>query len=246
MSWSLAALGVAVFLVAGGVKGLVGLGLPTVSIALLAVVMPVPEAMALLTLPTIVTNVWQAAVGGRFMPLVRRLWPLILTVCVVVWLTVSFVGRKAPTWAMPVLGAVLIVYGAMGLGKLRFHVAERWERWASVPVGAASGFVAGIVGVPIIPLMPYLQALEMKPAELVQALGIVLCAVMITITATLAGYGVLDAPRAAVSAAAVVPAMAGMWCGQRVRRRLSVDQFRVVVFVALLLLGVHAVLKSLY
>ena len=55
-----------VFLLAGTVKGLVGLGLPTITIALTSLVLPLPEAIALIALPTIFTNVWQAAVGGNF------------------------------------------------------------------------------------------------------------------------------------------------------------------------------------
>ena len=70
--------GLAVFLLAGTVKGLVGLGLPTITIALTSLVLPLPEAIALISLPTIVTNVWQAAVGGKFRIIVRRQWPLIV------------------------------------------------------------------------------------------------------------------------------------------------------------------------
>ena len=104
-------------------------------------------------------------------------------------------------------------------------------------IGAVSGFVAGVVGVPIIPLMPYLQGLDIKPSELVQTLGVVLCATSFTLTLSLLSFGLLDGPRAVVSAAAVVPALAGMWLGQRIRQRLSVEQFRLAVFWALLLTG---------
>jgi len=56
--------GLAVFLLAGTVKGLVGLGLPAISIALMSLYLPLPEAIALISLPTIFTNIWQASVGG--------------------------------------------------------------------------------------------------------------------------------------------------------------------------------------
>src|SRR5947199_77162 len=101
------------------------------------------------------------------------------------------------------------------------------------------GFVAGVVGVPIIPLMPYLQGLDVKPSELAQTLGVVLCATSLTLTSSLLFFGLLDGPRAVVSAAAVVPALAGMWLGQQIRLRLSVEQFRLAVFWALLLTGLY-------
>jgi uncharacterized membrane protein YfcA len=93
--------------------------------------------------------------------------------------------------------------------------------------------------------MPYLQALEIRPAELVQTLGIVLCATSLTLTGSLLHFGLLEGPHALLSAAAMAPSMAGMCIGQRIRARLSLEQFRVAVFTALALTGLYTVLSRL-
>lgn len=231
--------GLAVFLLAGTVKGLVGLGLPTIVIALTTLVLPLTESIAMIALPTIFTNVWQAAVGGNFRRILRRQWPLIVPLAIVLYLTMWLVGQKGPDWAFLVLGTVLIVYSGLGLFRVRLHIHADLEKPLAPLIGMVSGFVAGVVGVPIIPLMPYLQGLDIKPSELVQTLGVVLCATSLTLTSSLLFFGLLDGPRAVVSATAVVPALAGMWVGQQVRLRLSVEQFRLAVFWALLLTGVY-------
>ncbi|TAJ35374.1 MAG: sulfite exporter TauE/SafE family protein [Reyranella sp.] len=233
------AFGLAVFLLAGTVKGLVGLGLPTITIALTSLVLPLTEAIALIALPTIFTNVWQAAIGGRFWVILRRQWPLIVPLMIALYLTMWLVGQKGPNWAFLVLAAVLIVYSGLGLLRIRLHIHADLEKPLAPVIGVVSGFVAGLVGVPIIPLMPYLQGLDIKPSELVQSLGVVLCATSLTLTVSLLNFGLLDGPRAIVSAAAVVPALAGMWVGQQIRRRLSIEQFRLAVFWALLLTGLY-------
>jgi len=237
--------GLAVFLIAGTVKGLVGLGLPTITIALTSLVLPLTEAIALVALPTVITNIWQAGVGGRFRYIVRRHWPLIVPLVVALYLTMWLVGQKGPNWASVVLGLVLVVYGAMGLLRLRLRLPLDLEKPLAPVIGVVSGFVAGLVGVPVIPLMPYLQALEIRPAELVQTLGIVLCATSLALTGSLLNFGLLDGPHALLSAAAMVPSVAGMWLGQRIRARLSVEQFRVAVFTALALTGLYTVLSRL-
>ena len=231
--------GLAIFLLAGTVKGLVGLGLPAISIALMSLYLPLPEAIALISLPTIFTNIWQAAVGGNFRLIVRRQWPLILPLAIVLYLTIWLIGQKGPHWAFLVLGTVLIVYSALGLFRIRLHIHADLERPLAPVIGIVSGFVAGLVGVPVVPLMPYLQGLDIRPSELVQTLGVVLCATSLTLTASLLQFGMLDGPRAIVSAAAVAPAVAGMWLGQQIRSRLSVEQFRLAVFWALLLTGLY-------
>jgi uncharacterized membrane protein YfcA len=238
-------IGLAIFLLAGTVKGLVGLGLPAISIALMSLFLPLSEAIALIALPTVVTNVWQAAVGGHFLHIVRRQWPLILPLTVVLYLTVWLVGQKGPGWAFLVLGTVLIIYSTLGLLRIRLTIHADLEKPMAPVIGVVSGFVAGVVGVPIVPLMPYLQGLDIKPVELVQTLGVVLCATSLTLTASLLFFGVLDGPRALVSGAAIVPAIGGMWLGQQIRSRLSVEQFRLAVFWALLATGVYTVATRL-
>ncbi len=158
---------------------------------------------------------------------------------IVLYLTVWLIGQKGPNWAFLVLAGVLIVYSVLGLLRIRLHIHADLERVLAPVIGGVSGFVAGLVGVPIIPLMPYLQGLDIKPSELVQTLGVVLCATSFTLAGSLLVFGVLDGPRAIVSAAAVVPALAGMWVGQQIRLRLSVEQFRLAVLWALLLTGVY-------
>ncbi|WP_428669080.1 sulfite exporter TauE/SafE family protein [Reyranella sp.] len=232
-------LALAVFLIAGVVKGLVGMGLPTITIALTSLVLPLSDTIALIALPTIFTNLWQAAVGGKFWLILRRQWPLILPLGATLYLTMWAVGRKAPEWAFLVLAIVLVVYSVLGLFRVRLHIHADLEKPLAPVIGVISGFVAGLVGVPVIPLMPYLQALDIKPTELVQTLGVVLCATSVTLTVSLLRFGLLDGPHAVVSAIAVAPAIAGMWIGTQVRLKLSIEQFRLAVLWALLLTGLY-------
>ncbi len=75
MELSILAFVLAVFVLAGFIKGVIGLGLPTISMGLLAVVLSPVEAAALLILPSLVTNVWQMVDGPHLRSLLRRLWP---------------------------------------------------------------------------------------------------------------------------------------------------------------------------
>ena len=72
------ALAGAIFILAGAVKGIAGFGFPAVSIGLLVLFRPLPEGMALILAPTLLTNLWQALSGPHLKPLLRRLWGLFL------------------------------------------------------------------------------------------------------------------------------------------------------------------------
>src|SRR3954467_8569929 len=84
------------FLVAGFVKGALGLGLPTVSMGLLAVSMPPAQAIAIVGQAAIVTNIWQPFGGPPLGDIFRRLWPLLTGKAVGIWLNAgSLTGQSA-------------------------------------------------------------------------------------------------------------------------------------------------------
>lgn len=234
-----------VFFIAGIVKGLVGIGLPTITLAFTSLVLPLSDMIALIALPTVVTNLWQAAVGGQFKKIVRRQWPLILPMIMTLFLAMWLIGRTTPQWAFLVLATILVIYGGLGLLRIRLHIHADLEKPLAPVIGLISGVVAGLIGVPVVPLMPYMQGLDVKPVELVQSMGVIVSIASLALTASLLRYGLLDKHHVIISAVAIVPAVAGQMVGARIRQRLSIEQFRQVVFWALLLTGLYTFASQL-
>ena len=233
------------FLLAGIVKGVIGLGLPTVAMGLLVLVTTPAEAAAMLIVPSLVTNVWQLATGPSLTGLVRRLWPMMAGICVGAFAGAGLLARTDATLAGGGLGAALILYGVLGLSGVRFSVPSRLEPWLSPLVGAATGVVTGATGVFVIPAVPYLQALGLGKDDLVQALGLSFTVSTVALAGGLAGEGAFRVAQAGTSVLALLPALAGMLAGQRVRRRVSARAFRLCFFAGLLVLGTHSLLQAL-
>ncbi len=115
----------AAFLLAGFVKGVIGLGLPTVSMGLLAVTMPPSRALAIVIVPAIVTNIWQTFVGPHLRDIVRRLWPLMIGTVIGIWLNAGMLTGPYARYGPIVLGVLLVIYAIVGLSKFSFHVTRR-------------------------------------------------------------------------------------------------------------------------
>jgi uncharacterized membrane protein YfcA len=234
------------FLLAGFVKGITGLGLPTVAIGLLSLVMAPAEAAALLVVPTLVTNLWQLAAGPSFAALSRRLSTMMLAICFGTWMGAGLLVGDTAGRATGALGAALVLYAIVGLAKLRFHISVGAERWLSPLVGAATGLVSAATGVFSIPAVPYLQALGLETEDLVQALGLSFTISTLALALDLARHGVLHISTASASALALMPALGGMLVGQRLRARIRPDVFRFYFFLALLVLGGDLALRAVY
>jgi uncharacterized membrane protein YfcA len=233
------------FLLAGMVKGIIGMGLPTVAMGLLGLVMPPVEAAALLVVPSLVTNVWQLVAGPSFIALLRRFATLMVGVCLGTAAGIGLLTGGSATFATVALGAVLAAYGAIGLVSARFTVSPRFERWLSPLVGLITGFLTGATGVFVIPAVPYFNSLALEKEELIQTLGLSFTVSTVALALGLMASGQFQASVASTSVLALLPALGGMFLGQCVRNRLQPEMFRRWFFVGLLILGTYMVARAL-
>lgn len=231
------------FLLAGFVKGVIGLGLPTVAMGLLSLFLPPAEAAALMIVPSFATNLWQAVVGPHFRQVLRRLWTMMLGICMGTGLGAGMLTGAGSGPAVAGLGAALAIYALLGLTRMQFSVSRRAEPWLSPLAGVVTGLVTGATGVFVIPSAPYIQALDMDRDRLVQAFGLSFTISTIALAAALAAGGSYRISAAGASFLALVPAAAGMFAGQWVRARVSAAAFRACLFGGLLLLGLHLMLR---
>lgn len=237
------------FMLAGFVKGVVGLGLPTVAMGLLSLAMAPVQAASLLIVPSMVTNIWQLAAGPALRALLRRLWPL-LAACMAGTVAGGMLlqfdggdGGDGGQWPVVFLGLALMAYALAGWFALRLQVAPRHEAWLGPVMGAATGLVTAATGVFVIPAVPYLQGLGLARDELVQALGLAFTASTIALAISLALQGQWSMGAAGSSAWALLPALGGMLAGQWLRARISQALFRKCFFAGLFALGLHSALK---
>jgi uncharacterized protein len=236
----------AAFLLAGFIKGVIGLGLPTVSMGLLAVTMPPSRALAIVIVPAIVTNIWQTFVGPYLRDIIARLWPLMLSTVVGIWLNAGMLTGPYARYGTIVLGLLLVFYAIVGLSTFSFKVARSDEKWIGGIVGLVTGVVSAATGVQVIPSMPFMQAIGMEKDELVQALGVFFTVATVALAFNLTSAGLLDAATALPGAVAMACAFAGMFIGQAVRSRMRPEAFRRWFLIAMILLGLFLAGSAIY
>jgi uncharacterized membrane protein YfcA len=227
------------FLLAGFVKGTLGLGLPTVAMGLLATTMSPGRAIAIVIVPAIVTNIWQTFVGPYLRDILKRLWPLMLGTVAGIWLNAGLLTGPYAAYGTVVLGVLLVIYAIVGLSKFSFKVARRDEKWVGGIVGVITGLISAATGVQVIPSMPFMQAIGMERDELVQALGVFFTTATVALAFNLTASGLLTAATALPGAVAMVAAFTGMFIGQAVRQRMQPDVFRRWFLIAMILLGIY-------
>ncbi len=227
------------FTVAGIAKGAIGMGMPPIAIGIMSFALPLESAIAIMVLPTMVTNIWQAVYGGGFRPLMRRFGTMAFAAMVGILGIGLFFSTLGSPRATGWVGVILVIYAVLALTAWRPRMSRRAEWWANPIIGLASGAVAGSTGVAAVPFLPYMQSLDMEPHELVQALGIMFLFITGMLAVSLALHGAYHLTNSLSSVAAVVPTMLGVWLGQKARRRLAPQTFRKIFLLGMLAIGLH-------
>jgi uncharacterized membrane protein YfcA len=235
----------AVVLLAAFVKGSIGFGFPTLATPLLALFVDPKAAVAVLILPNIVMDGVQALRRGGLGHTPRRMaWLVVfglLGTVIGTRLLVLLPGRVVTL----VLGAVILVFVALGLLRSFPRVPPAWEPWVSPLVGLGTGVIGGVTNVPGTPLVIYFYALGMDKAEFVRSVAFTFVLYKTVQLGAVTWYGLLPPRLLAASAGLSLVALASFTAGLRVQDRLDQRAFNRVVLVFLAALGAWLVLRSI-
>lgn len=235
----------ATFVLAGTVKGVTGMGLPTVAMGILGSLVSPVAAAGMLLLPSFLTNIFQLYEGGNLVALLKRLWPMMLTIVLGTVASSSLLAAGSSQATTIALGIALIIYALWTLFARPLHVPARHERWLSPLIGLLTGLLTGGTGVFVIPAVPYIQSMGLERDELVQALGLSFTFSTLALAAGLGWHGALQDITLSTSIMAVAAALIGLYTGQRIRKRISPLAFKRGFLVCLVLLGADMVIRAL-
>ena len=236
---------IALFL-AGGVKGIIGLGLPLTALSIIGAVADLRLAIALIAIPIIATNIYQAFYGGRTMEMLRRYW--VINLCSVVGTVIGaqILFMVDPNILTTTLGVIVIVYVAINATGFAIRISDSASPWAAPPLGILSGLLTGTTGSVGIPIALYLQARGLDKESFLRAIALTFLISASMLVIALLEKGALGKDLALVSAASLIPAFAGMATGQRLRSRLSEDLFRKFVLLFLMVAAANLIRKGLF
>ena len=201
------------YLIAGLVKGTTGLGFSTTCLPFLVFAVGMKEALPLVIVPSLVSNATVMRDAGHFRETVWRFR----------WLYLALLpGIAGGLWVLDwvdgltasgALGAVLCIYSAYALFRPERHMPDHWERPLAAPVGLFTGFVNGITGTQVMPLLPYMLARPLDPNRLVQAINCSFTISSLAMAAGLTALSLFTLEQLALSAAGVPAAIGGVKLG---------------------------------
>ena len=225
----------------GLIKGTLGVGLPLFAVPVMSLFISSTQAIALVSVPVLVSNIWQVWQEGSLKTSMKRFWPLMLTQAIVtvlaVYWTLSFSVRELDI----LLACALIISVVLMAFKPSFNIPPEKETAAGALVGAVSGLLGGASSLmgPIV--ISYLMSLKLKRDEFVGCISVIYLNAAWPLYGAMWHFDRMSLDDVGYSFLAIIPMFLGLLTGRKIRHRLSEETFRrallgFLTVVALLLL----------
>jgi uncharacterized membrane protein YfcA len=231
----------AMLLAAGATKGLIGIGMPIVALPLLNLVVDLPVAVAILSIPLIISNIPQALTGDKASVVLKRLLPLLGGLVIGTVVGVCLLTSVRVDVLKPIVGVILIVVVGLMFCAPQFAVPQQHEKYFGPVVGLFGGILGGLAALPGPFVFVYILALGFSKDRFVQYSSMFLVVAATLMTVTLRGFGALELADLLGSMLAVIPILVGMRLGTGLRTYLSPPLFRKIILAVVMLSGIHMI-----
>ena len=233
-------------LLGGLAKGISGSGLPQIAVPLIALMTDAPTAIAVVQIPTMSINILQARPQGYPMSAVLPHWPIVAVLFVTTIVGVGLLTVTPPSILFVVMAGLTLTAALLLVLKPTFTLPVRLRLPIGVPLAGVAGVTAGMssLGGPF--LIPYLLSLQLPKNLFVAVISLCYLAIIVPTITFFLLWDIVEPVLFLYSGVAVLPALIGMWVGNRLRDQIDDAAFRKVVLAVLVVSAVGLIAKAIY
>ncbi len=246
MALELFLIGFCAFLFAGVVKGTIGIGLPTITISIMAQFVDPRVAISFLLLPALVTNSWQIYRGGQLANSLSTLWPFGLTMMVTIYFSSLFAPTVPLQWLVAGIGIMVVLWTATSLIKAPPRLPDQYDKPVQFVGGFAGGVIGGLTAIWSPAMVVYLHARKFDKNDFVAHTGFLIMCGTIPLFFGYISNGILSKELLIGSGLMIIPTLLGFALGERLRSRLNVAQFYKVLLLVFCLSGLNLIRRGLF
>lgn len=237
---------VAVYFLAGIIKGTLGIGFPTAAVSLLAQFTDARTAITIVIMPMLFTNLWQVLRGRQFLSVIRQVWLLLLMMLVFIALFSQLASIVRIDILTAVLGGIVALYALHSLYARPITFNPARDTLAQFVAGTSAGIMGGLVSVWAPPILVYLSARRLPKDQFVATAGVILllgtCVLLLSyVESGVLGYGLF-----LCSVLLVVPSLLGFTVGEDIRQHLSAQRFERWLLGFFFIMGLNLIRRAFF
>lgn len=232
------------YIIAAVIKGTTGIGFSTSCLPIMALRLDLTVAIPLVIIPSITSNIIVMVQTGYFREALNRFWSLYLTSIPGIITGLTILISINVNVAKIVLSLVLVVYALTALSNKPLIRSPRWERNLKMVTGFSTGFINGLTGSQVMPLLPYLLALDLEKNIFVQAMNISFTLSSLIMFFQMSRLGYVSTNTLITAAICLIPVFLTVYACGKIRDRINSSLYRKIVLLFLLVMGIILLLKA--
>jgi len=230
----------------GVIKGVLGIGTPLLTVPMMALVLPVHEAVVIMAIPVVVANLWQAYDAERPLETVRRFWPALTALLAGTWLGVWILSGIQEKVLLTVVGIMVICVTLIQGSRRKILIPDRFEKPAGIAFCGSAGLIGGLSSMFGPMMILYLVSLPaLEKSQFVNTISFLYVGAVVPWTFLLILMGVLDTRLALISGLAVIPLAAGLLIGRSIRKYVGDSIFYRLILGMLIISGGSMIWRAL-
>ena len=230
----------------GLIKGTLGVGTPLLTVPMMTLVLPVQHAVALMAMPVVVANLWQASQAPNIRSILSRFWPAAVALLFGTFAGSHILSIINEQLLLLIVGSLVIVFTALQFSSYKLTLGNHLIVPAGILFGLLSGLIGGISSMFGPMLIVYLVSLQgLNKDDFVSAISFLYVCAVVPWTLSLLALGLLKGPLLIGSLFGIIPVSVGMAAGQQLRKHISEKYFQRLLLLILVISGASMIWQSL-
>ena len=233
-----------IFFFGGLVKGMIGVGLPTVTLTLLSFFFDIKESISFILIPVILTNLFQMLDGKNLRSIFQQTKIFLFSSVLFVipgFLILRFIDSKI---ILIILASLLVINSSLVLFNKIITIKKYNSFLVQFWIGAFTGITTGVTSIYTMPFIFLIQSLKFSKEKLIQLMGLSFFLFSLSQFILFYSFSMIDEKVFLFSSIACVPILFGVLVGKYLRKILSEQLFKKLFNYMLLLSGLILIVKS--
>ncbi|NCF45990.1 MAG: TSUP family transporter [Alphaproteobacteria bacterium] len=222
----------------GSVKGVFGIGLPVVAMAILPLFITPISAITVIALPIVVTNIQQLFSEKEWRYIIIKYRYMALFMLLASFLSSQILTQISVDLITAIIGFALALFAIYSLFTFTLPITSHsvWQ----IIAGASSGLLSGMTGIQSTAII-YFASLDISRNEFVGAVGYIFLVGGLGLSIGLINNNLLNSSSAILSIAAVLFSTVGFKLGSLLRPYIHSELFKKLLFLLMLIIGMKQI-----
>jgi len=237
---------VLIFLAGGMVKGLIGVGLPTVTLTLLSFVFDIKDSISIILIPIILTNLYQMLDGNYLKEIIGEVKFFLIGSFLFIFPGFYFLTILKSDTILAILALLLIINSFLSLMKYEIKFKNYKSKAIQLGIGSLTGITTGVTSIYTMPFIFLIQSLNYSKNKVIQLMGLSFFIFACMQLILFSSHGMIDFNKLSISLLACLPILVGVYCGTALRKKISEILFKTLFNIMLVVMGSLLILKIIF